>query len=406
MTSPTLSPAHSAVRSLRPGFLPELSLAVAALLVVGLSGCGSQAAPGSAMPAPPVSVARVLEQPVQQWDEYTGRIEAVTSVELRPRVSGYVDRIAFEEGEEVRKGELLFVIDPRPYQATLAQAEANLERARSEARLARAQHERAQSLVEAQAISREEAESRRATAAQGDAAVRAAEAAVATARLDLQFTRVTSPIDGRAGRALVTVGNLAQSDATVLTTVVSLDPVHVHFEGDEQTFLGYRELVRSGDRADSSNPVRVGLAGEEGYPHEGVVDFVDNRVDPATGTIELRAVLPNPDRVFTPGLFARVQLLGREHDKALLVDHKAVLTDQDRTYVYVLGKDNAAVRKDVELGGKAGGLRVVTAGLEAGDRVIVHGVQKVFHPGMQVAPRMIAMGAPPASDAAGPAGAK
>jgi len=405
MTSPTRSAGRPA-RPARPNALPELALAMAALLAVGVSGCGSQAAPAAAMPAPEVSVARVLEKPVQQWDEFTGRVEAVKSVELRPRVSGYVERIAYEEGEEVRKGDLLFEIDARPYRATLAETEANLERARSEARLARAQHERAQSLVEAQAISREEAESRRAEAAQGDAAVRAAEAAVASARLDLQFTQVRSPIDGRAGRALITAGNLAQADATVLTSVVSLDPVHVHFEGDEQTFLRYRELARNGDRAESSNPVRVGLASEAGYPHKGVVDFVDNQVDPATGTIRLRAVLPNPDRVFTPGLFARVQLLGRNLDGALLIDDKAVLTDQDRSYVYVLGEDNAAQRKDVELGGEAGGLRVVKSGLDAGDKVIVHGVQKVFFPGMQVSPKEVAMGAPPSNPVANAAGAK
>ncbi|GAB2617550.1 efflux RND transporter periplasmic adaptor subunit [Novilysobacter erysipheiresistens] len=381
--------------------LPELTLAIAAVvLTLGLSGCGSQAAPGGAMPAPAVSVAQVVEKPVQHWDEFTGRIEAVKSVELRPRVSGYVERVAFEEGEEVAKGDLLFVIDPRPYQAALAQAEANLARARSEADLAKAQSTRAQTLVEAKAISREEAEARRAAASQGNAAVRAAEAAVASARLDLQFTEVRSPIDGRAGRALLTAGNLAQADATVLTSVVSLDPVHVYFEGDEQTWLHYRELARNGDRADSSNPVRVGLANEEGYPHGGTVDFVNNQVDPATGTIRLRAVLPNPDRVFAPGLFARVQLAGGNKSEVLLIDDKAVMTDQDRKYVYVLGKDNTAVRKDVQLGDKAEGLRVVTSGLSANDKVIVHGVQKVFFPGMPVDPQTIAMGAPPASSAA------
>ncbi|MGY0798517.1 efflux RND transporter periplasmic adaptor subunit [Lysobacter sp. A286] len=377
--------------------LPELTLAiVAALLALGLSGCGSQAAPVDAMPAPAVSVAQVIEKPVQQWDEFTGRIEAVKSVELRPRVSGYVERVAFDEGEEVAKGDLLFVIDPRPYKAALAQAQANLERARSEAGLARAQSKRAQTLVEAKAISREEAEARRAGAAQGSAAVRAAEAAVATARLDLQFTEIRSPIDGRAGRALITAGNLAQADSTVLTSVVSLDPVHVYFEGDEQTYLNYRELTRNGDRANSSNPVRVGLANETGFPHEGTVDFVNNQVDPATGTIRLRAVLPDPEHVFTPGLFARVQLAGGNKSEALLIDDKAVMTDQTRKYVYVLGEDNKAVRKDVQLGDKAEGLRVVTAGLTAKDKVIVHGVQKVFFPGMQVDPKTIAMGGPPA----------
>jgi multidrug efflux system membrane fusion protein len=194
---------------------------------------------------------------------------------------------------------------------------------------------------------------------------------------------VRSPIDGRAGRALVTTGNLAQADGTLLTTVVSLDPVHVYFESDEQAFLR--------DGTASQREVRVGLADESGHPHAGVVDFVDNQVDPATGTIRARAVLANPDRRFTPGLFARVQLEGGARAKALLIDDKAVLTDQDRKYVYVLGKGNQAVRKDVVLGRSADGLRVVESGLGAQDVVIVNGVQKVFFPGMPVVPKKVAM---------------
>jgi multidrug efflux system membrane fusion protein len=224
--------------------------------------------------------------------------------------------------------------------------------------------------------------------------VRAAEAAVATAKLDLAFTDVRSPIDGRAGRALVTGGNLAKADATLLTTVVSQDPVYVYFESDEQTFLRYAELARKGERAGTHNPVRVGLASESGYPHEGTVDFVDNQVDPKTGTIRARAVLRNPDRLFTPGLFARVQVQGSGRIDALLVDDKAVLTDQDRKYVYVLGPKNAALRKDVVLGPMIDGLRVVESGLTPKDRVIVNGVQKVFFPGMPVVPKFVAMDAP------------
>src|SRR5690606_13391658 len=265
---------------------------------------------------------------------------------------------------------------------------------RSEARLAGAQHERAKALVEARAISREEFETRNAASAQGDAAVRAAQAAVAAARLDLQFTRVVSPIDGRAGRAMVTVGNLAQADATVLTTVVSQDPVHVYFEADEQTWLRYSRGSSEDQRVGSDRAVRVGLAGEDGRLHAGTLDFIDNRVDPATGTIRARAVLRNPEGLFTPGLFARVQLEGGAESEALLVDDKAVLTDQDRKYVYVLGEDNTAQRRDVELGRMAEGLRVVRSGLSPEDRVIVSGVQKVFMPGMPVAPTEVAMEAP------------
>lgn len=377
----------------RPGTRFSLAtLLLSAAIAIVVSACSSEAAPPHGAPPPPeVSVAQVLQRDVTQWNDVTGRFAAVETVELRPRVGGYIERVAYREGDEVRKGQLLFVIDQRPYRAALAQAEANLERARSEARLARSQDARAQALIDAKAISREEFDTRKAATAQGDAGVRAAEAAVATARLDLQFTEVRSPIDGRAGRALVTTGNLAQADGTLLTTVVSLDPMHVYFESDEQAFLR--------DGTASSSRVRVGLADETGYPHEGIVDFVDNQVDPATGTIRARAVLKNTDRRFTPGLFARVQLEGDARAQALLIDDKAVLTDQDRKYVYVLGKGNQAVRKDVVLGrtvpgsGAGQALRVVESGLTAQDTVIVNGVQKVFFPGMPVVPKKVAMDA-------------
>lgn len=375
--------------------IPTLALATSLLVAAIATACSSQADPGAGMPPPPeVSVAQVLNKDVSRWDEFTGRVTAIETVELRPRVSGYVQQVAYQEGQEVKKGDLLFVVDPRPYKARLAQAEADLERARAEARLAQMQDKRAQTLVEAKAISREEFETRRAASTQGDAAVRAAEAALDNARLDLQFTSVRSPINGRAGRAMVTEGNLANADTTLLTTVVSQDPVFVYFESDEQSFLRYQELARKGERAETKNPVRVGLASEQGYPHEGTVDFVDNQVDPSTGTIRARAVLKNPDRIFTPGLYARVQLQGSGQFKAMLIDDKAVLTDQDRKYVYVLGEKNAATRKDVKLGPVIDGLRVVQSGLAPTDKVIVHGVQKVFFPGMPVQPKVIAMGAP------------
>ncbi|WP_133500957.1 efflux RND transporter periplasmic adaptor subunit [Cognatilysobacter terrigena] len=374
-----------------------LALAIPTLLVA--AGCSSQAEPSAAMPPPPeVSVAQVLSKPVGQWDDFTGRVSAVDTVELRPRVSGYIDRVAFAEGQEVRKGDLLFVIDPRRFKANLDRAVAELERAKSEARLAQAQDRRAATLVEAQAISREEFESRRAANAQGSAAVRAAEAAVEAARLELQYTQVRAPVSGRVGRALVTRGNLAQADSTLLTTVVSVDPMYVYFDADEQAFLRYKRLEREG-QGGAQNTVRVALADETGYPHEAKLDFVDNQVDPQTGSIRARAVVENPDRRFTPGMFARVQLQGGATQNAMLVDDKAVLTDQDRKYVYVLGPHNAATRKDITVGRVVDGLRVVTSGLKPDDRVIVHGVQKVFFPGMPVVPKPIAMGAPPPSPA-------
>ncbi len=387
-----MSPRKALARS--TSGVPVLALAVSLLFAAVITACSSQAEPAAGMPPPPeVSVAQVLSKQVSEWDDFTGRVTAIETVELRPRVSGYVERVAYQEGQEVKKGDLLFVIDQRRYKAQLDQAQADLERARAEARLAQTQDARAQTLVEAKAISREEFETRRAATTQGNAAVRAAEAAVANAQLDLQFTQVRSPINGRAGRAAVTEGNLAQADSTLMTTLVSQDPVFVYFEADEQSFLRYQALARDGKRAQSQNPVRVGLANEQGYPHEGTVDFTDNQVDAATGTIRARAVLRNPDRIFTPGLFARVQLEGSSSVKAMLIDEKAVLTDQDRKYVYVLGPKNAATRKDVQLGRIVDGLRVVNSGLAPTDKVIVHGVQKVFFPGMPVSPKQIAMGA-------------
>ena len=371
-----------------------LALVTAISIALLASGCSSQAATDAAPPAPEVSVAEVLLKPVRQWDEFTGRVAAVETVELRPRVSGYVERVAYTEGQQVKKGDLLFVIDQRPYRATLAHAKAELARARSEAQLAKSQSARAKSLVAVSAISREEADTRTAAVAQGDAAVRAAEAGVTSAELDLQFTEVRSPIAGRTGRAMITAGNLARADQTLLTTVVSLDPMYVYFESDERAFLGYQELARNGERAELSNAVRVGLTNEAGYPHLGKVDFVDNGVDATTGTIHARAVLPNADGSLTPGLFARVQLEGAAEAEALLIDPKAILTDQYRKYVYVVGADNKAMRKDIVMGRTVDDLRVVTSGLAPKDRVIVRGVQKVFFPGMPVQATEIAMQAP------------
>lgn len=370
------------------------ALATGVSILLAAAGCSSHAAGTANMPAPEVSVAKVLVRKVRQWDDFTGRVAAVQSVELRARVSGYVDKVAYTEGRYVKQGDLLFVIDPRPYRAELAHAKAELARARSEAELARTQDQRAQKLVSAKAISRDESDTRHAAVAQAEAAARAAEAAVATAQLNLGFTEVRSPIDGRTGRAMITAGNLAQADATVLTTVVSMDPVYVDFEGDESTWLRYNELARKGERTELRNAVRVGLANEDGYPHRGIVDFVDNRVDAATGTIHARAVLANPDHALTPGLFARVQLEGAAASDAMLVDDKAVLTDQDRKYVYVLGAGDKALRKDIVPGRVVDGLRVVASGLDAQDKVIVAGLQKVFFPGMPVQPRTIAMEEP------------
>lgn len=378
---------------LRLAPFPALSLAVAIALALAASGCGSHAAePAADAPAPDVSVATVVARPIQQWDAFTGRVAAVEAVELNPRVSGYVERVNYREGQEVVAGDVLFVIDERRYRADFDQAAAELERLRSEARLAQSQDARAQTLIDARAISTEEFDSRKAATAQAQAAVRAAEAAVARARLDLEYTQVRSPISGRAGRAQVTVGNLARADSTLLTTIVSVDPVHVYFEADEQTFLRLAKQT-DGAATTAGTSVRVGLSDESGYPHQGRLDFFDPQVDARTGTIRGRAVVDNASRAFTPGLFARLQLAGAQNHTALLVDERSVLTDQDRKYVYVIDDANAAQRRDVVLGRAIDGLRVVDDGLQPGERVIVHGVQKVFYPGMTVTPHAVDMGA-------------
>jgi membrane fusion protein, multidrug efflux system len=376
----------------------RLAMAGVSLLAAAvLAACsGGHAEEGGAPPAPEVTAAPVLIKPVSQWDDFSGRVEAVQSVELRPRVSGYIDKVNYVEGDEVKKGDVLFTIDARSYQAEYDRARAELARARTQASLARSESDRAKKLSDQQAISTETWEQRRAAAEQSGAAVQAAQAALDAAALNLEFTKVRAPIGGRAGRAMVTAGNLvtAGDSASVLTTLVSLDTVHVYFDADEGTFLRYSQMARNGERPserDSELPVKVGLSGEEGYPHTGKVDFLDNQVTRSTGTIRVRALLDNSDRAFTPGLFARVQLLGSGQFDAMLIDEKAVLTDQDRKYVYVVDKANTAQRRDIVLGRTAEGLRIVQQGLKAGDRVIIGGVQKVFMPGMPVQAKAVAM---------------
>jgi RND family efflux transporter MFP subunit len=371
-------------------------LAVSSALLVGVLTLGRSSKPPAAPPPPGVTVAEVPERNITEWDEFTGRLEAVDAVEIRPRVSGYIRRIAFNEGNGVKKGQLLFEIDPRPYQAELAQAEAELERARSAASLAVSEVERAGRLVKVQAISREEYDTRTSAEAQGGAMVRAAEAAVQTARLNLGWTKVRSPITGRVSRAEVTPGNLVQAgppDATLLTTVVSLDPIYAYFEGDEQTYLKYAALARNGSRPnsrDNRSPIYLGLANEEGFPHKGYVDFVDNQLNPEAGTIRLRAVFSNKDHLFTPGLFARIRLVGSGTYPAKLVLDRAIGTDQDKKFVLVLKADSTVDYRPVKLGRLVDGLRVVDSGLKPGEEIVINGLQRV-RPGMKVIPKTAPM---------------
>jgi RND family efflux transporter MFP subunit len=334
-----------------------------------------------------VTVAPVLRQEITEWDEFTGRFQAVGAVEVRPRVSGYIQRIAFTEGKEVKPGDVLFEIDPRPYAAELARAEAQLQQARTRTALAGSDLERAQRLVTVQAISREEFDTRTSAKAEGESGVHAAEAAVTTARLNLEWTKVRAPIRGRVSRAEVTPGNLVQAGppaATLLTSVMSLDPVYVYFDADEQTYLRYAALTRAGSR-NGRQEVLLGLANEDGtFPHKGYVDFVDNQLDPASGTIRLRAVFSNKERLFTPGLFARLKLVGSaRHDANLVVD-RAIGTDQDRKFVLVLKPDSTVDYRAVKLGPLVDGLRVVASGLKDQEQIVINGLQRV-RPGMRVA---------------------
>jgi len=376
----------------------SLAVAVPALVlsVLVAAGCArNEAAPAAAAPpAPQVSVAQVVSRPVTEFDEFTGKFVAVERVELRPRVSGYIANVSLEAGHEVKKGDVLFTIDQRPYQAELKRAQAELARARTQLALSKSERERAVKLLDQHAISREEFDSRVSGSEQAEANVQVASAAVDTADLNLSFTLVRSPISGLASREEVTAGNLVTAGTTLLTTVVSVDKIYVEFEGDEQVFLKYAALARSGELENQRNtatPVWIGLADEAGTPHEGKIVFVDNALNPATGTIRTRALLDNKDRRFTPGLFARVKLVGSGKYDALLINDSAVGTDQNVRYVFAVGADNKVQYRAVKLGPLIDGMRVIREGVAKGEYIVVNGLQRV-RPGVEIAPQRVAMG--------------
>lgn len=373
------------------------SALVSSVLALSIAGCARNEAATAAAPAaaPQVSVAEVLKRPVTDYDEFTGRFVAVERVEVRPRVSGYISSVSLTPGREVKKGDLLFTIDPRPYEAALKGAKAELARARTQLALARTERERAVKLLAQHAISQEEFDSRSSGTEQAEANVEAASAAVDTASLNLAWTRVESPISGLVSREEVTAGNLVSAGQTLLTTVVSADKIYVEFETDEQAYLKYAALTRSGERGNARNshlPVWVGLADEKGTPHEGQMVFLDNALDAQTGTIRARALLDNSDRRFTPGLFARVKLEGSARYEALLVNDSAIGTDQNVRYVFAVGPGNKVEYRAVKLGPVIDdGLRVVRDGLKPGELIVVNGLQRV-RPGVTIAPQKIAMG--------------
>jgi multidrug efflux system membrane fusion protein len=357
----------------------------------------------SAQPAPPaapsVVVAPAIAREVVEWDEFTGRIEPVRTVEVRPRVSGYVERVSFTEGSLVRAGQELFRIDARPFQAEVDRLRAEVARARVAVEQADVERARAERLREHDAIAIEAYESRVALSRETHAALSAAEAALRAAELQLEFTRVTAPIAGRVSRALVTEGNLVSSgpgDATLLTTVVSVDPVYAYFRADERILLRYLDGAETeGGRGQArqgltTRPIRMAIASDEGFPREGRLDFFDNQLSADTGSIVGRAVFDNPDGDLVPGLFVRLRIAGTRAQTRVLIRDEAVGTDLDKSFVYVVGPDDTVEYRAVSLGPVVDGLRVVRGGLEPGERVVVSGLQRV-RPGIGVTPEVVAM---------------
>ncbi len=362
----------------------------AALLLAACNPSESNVA--QAPPVPPaVTVSAPLVREIVEWDEYTGRFQAVETVDVRSRVSGYLDSINFTDGEIVNQGDLLFVIDQRPFQVALAQAEAELNQARTRAELAAKDLERARPLLQRGNISQAVFDERLQARQEADAAVRSAEAQVEAARLDLEYSEIRAPVTGRISRYLVSVGNLVTggaANATLLTTIVSLDPIHFFFDANEAAYLKYVRLDRTGQRTssrDAQNPVQLSLLDEIDFPHRGRMDFVENRLDQQTATIRARAVFDNGELLFLPGMFGRIRLIGSGRYAAIMLPDEAIGTDQSRKFVYVLDEDNVVGIRLVELGPIIDGLRVIRDGLGPEDRVIIDGLQRA-RPGAPVTP--------------------
>jgi RND family efflux transporter MFP subunit len=351
----------------------------------------AQQGAAGAPPAMPVTVAKPLVQPVQEWREFPGRFEATDTVEVRSRVSGYLTQVLFTDGAIVHKGDPLFVIDPRPFQATLRQKQADKALAESKVTAAQNDYERAQALFNTGDISQSILDQRKATADSAKAAVASAQAAVDAAALDVTYTRITAPITGRISRNLVSVGNLVNPGQDVLTTIVSMDPIYFYFDVDEKAYVAYARL-KSNAQADAAShddpgiPVMVGLTDETGFPHAGKVDFIDNQLDQTTGTMRGRAVLENTDMFLTPGMFGRARIRTGTLPDGVLIPDEAVMIDQNRKLVFVVGANNIVESRTVETGPLDRGLRVITKGLDGSETVVINGLQRA-HEGAPVAPQ-------------------
>ncbi|HEY1080657.1 MAG TPA: efflux RND transporter periplasmic adaptor subunit [Prosthecobacter sp.] len=360
------------------------------LVLAALSSCERNQQKTNAAPPPaPVTVAKPVSAELVEWDEFIGRLDAPESVEIRARVSGYLEKIHFREGSDVKAGDLLFTIDPRPYQVVVDRAQADFERAQVRVELANMEAKRAKELAESKAIAVEQIDQRNQALAEAQASLRSASATLEEAKLDMEFTQLRSPITGRIGDVLVTQGNLVSggsnvSNATVLTNIVSVDPIHCYLDVDEQSTLKYRELRRLGQRAsalDERIPAEMALANEEGYPHKGVIDFVDNRLDPSTGVIRARALLPNPGGLMAPGFFARVRIPGSGKYTGLLVHDNAIGSDQGKPFVFIVGQDSVVKQVPVDIGPIHDGLRVIKTGISKDDRIVVEGMALVRNGG-------------------------
>jgi membrane fusion protein, multidrug efflux system len=374
------------------------------LLAHALAGCDGKPAAGAAPPPPPVTVARPLQKSITEWDEYTGRFVAVESVEVRARVSGFIDSVKFSEGQIVKQGDLLFVIDPRPYRNAVDQAKADLERAKAKLELASLDVQRAIPLVRNQTLTEREFDTRKANERDAAAQAGAAEAALKQAELNLEWTDVRAPIGGRISDRRVDAGNLitgGASGATLLTVIVSIDPIHFVFDGSEADFLRYMRLSAAGARPSSrdvQNPVAVRLSDETEFKHQGRMNFVDNVLNPRTGTIRGRAVFDNTNGLLTPGFFGRLRLFGGERE-ALLIPDSAIASDQSRRIVFTVADDGTVGTKLIEQGPIVDGLRVIRSGLAPTDRIVIDGLQRA-RPGSKVKPEDGKIEPPPQTSAA------
>ena len=404
--TPSRRETDAALPPMRPAFSRPSPALIGALLTCAalVAGCGdpAEAQGGPPQGPPPVSVAPAVQRAVAESEEFSGRLEATELVELRPRVSGAIDKVHFTDGATVRKGDLLFTIDPRPFEAELGRAQAQLAAAKARSELAQSELARATKLLESQAVSRQEFDQLASGSRTTQADIQSAEAAVRVARLNLEYTQVRTPISGRVSRAQITTGNIV-NDQSVLTTIAGVDKVYAYFDGSEQTFL----RLKAASSGSKPPKVRLGLANEQGFPHAGQVDFIDNRLNPQTGAIRLRASFDNAKGQFTPGLSAKLRMEDTTTYDAVLVPDRAIGTDQTKKFVYVVGANGQPQFREVKPGALIDGMRVVQGSVKAGEHVVVDGLQRVM-PGVPVTPQVLKVddkGMPIPAPPPGPPGA-